>query len=176
MFEMSPGSGRWPRPWRAWEARPCAGLARDATKKPNFPRNTSHRAPVLTPERDAWLASIVERKCFESGCQVFAVGIASDHVHAAVRLGAAVALSELARQMKGASSRLWNLSQSPRLSWQDGYWAESVRPEDLRRLCDYIDNQRQHHRAGPLAERWMQGFDLDEPAQEVGFPRSWRGV
>jgi len=121
---------------------------------------TRYRAPVLKQERDSWLAGIIERKCFESQCQAFAVGVASDHVHAAVRLSPTVTLSELARRMKGASSRLWNLSQTPRLSWQDGYWAESIHPKDPRRLCDYIANQRQHHRAKSLNERWMQGEDV----------------
>ena len=116
---------------------------------------TRCRAPVLSQEHDAWLARIVTRKCFESGCQVFAVGNGSDHVHTAIRLGSTVAVSDVARRMKGASSRLWNLSHGPRLLWQDGYWAESIRPEDLPRLCDCIDNQRQHHLARTVTGRWM---------------------
>lgn len=115
---------------------------------------TKYRARVLTEDRDAWLARIIKRKCFESGCQVFAVGNGSDHVHTAIRLAPTLALSELARRMKGASSRLWNLSEGPRLVWQSGYWAESAHPEDLPGLCHYIETQRQHHRGTSVTEQW----------------------
>jgi len=125
---------------------------------------TSHRQPILTSEHDAWLARELSRKGFGAGGQVFAIGIASDHVHMAVRLGVTTPMSELLQRVKGTSSRLWNLTRSPRLTWQDGYWAESIRPEDLRGLCGYLGTQRQHHRSDGVLEGWMTRFD--EPCPE----------
>lgn len=121
---------------------------------------TSHRQHILTCEHDAWMARVLSRKCFEARTQVFAIGIASNHVHMAVRLGPTTPISDLMRKLKGASSRLWNLSRTPPLTWQDGYWAQSVRPEDLRALCGYLEIQRQHHLAKIDREDWMTPFEL----------------
>jgi REP element-mobilizing transposase RayT len=121
---------------------------------------TRYRAPVLEEQYDAWLSRVLLRKAFEVGCQAFAVGMGRDHVHSALRLGSSTALSEVARHLKGASSHTWNLSHRPRLRWQDGYWAESVRPEDLRALCEYIRIQRERHCARDLQERWMNDSEI----------------
>jgi len=69
---------------------------------------TRRRQQILSPEHDPWLAHVLSRKCFEAGSQPFAIGIAHDHAHMAVGLGATTPLSELVRKLKGASSRLWN--------------------------------------------------------------------
>ncbi len=120
---------------------------------------TRRRQRILSPEHDPWLAHVLSRKCFEAGSQPFAIGIARDHAHMAVGLGATTPLSELVRKLKGASSRLWNVSRSPRLSWQDGYWAASIRPVDLPALRTYLEHQRQYHRVSMEREDWMTLFN-----------------
>ena len=117
---------------------------------------TRYRRRILSAEHDPWLSRVLSRKCSEAGSRALAIGIACDHVHMAVALGTTTPMSELTRKLKGASSRLWNASRTPRLAWQDGYWAESLRPEDLPGLRAYLGRQRLHHGARSMnQEDWM---------------------
>ena len=73
-------------------------------------------------------------------------------------------LSDLVRQLKGGSSRDVRLALLPgRLSWQDGYWAESLGPDDFDSLATHVDAQRDRHDKSHPAERCQFGADL-EPA------------
>ena len=96
---------------------------------------------------------------------LLAAGCADDHVHVVVRISPAAALSDLVRQLKGASSH--DISARALLpggfSWQDGYWAESLGPDDFDRLTTNVRAQRHRHDDSNPAERWQ--FDADrEPA------------
>jgi REP element-mobilizing transposase RayT len=70
-------------------------------------------------------------------------------------MASTVSVSKLAGLMKGATSRMWDLEfPDTALSWQDGFWAESCSPDELRGLIEYIVDQRAHHCVGGLKERW----------------------
>jgi putative transposase len=77
-------------------------------------------------------------------------------VHVVVRLASSVALGELVRRMKGATT--FELNHPPvlprRFAWQDGYWAESLSPADMDPICRYVRDQRSHHDLSHPAERW----------------------
>jgi len=89
---------------------------------------TARRLPLLEPSADAFLAEILHRKARETGCALVACGNASDHVHVLVRYPSTVAVAVVVQRLKGASSYEWNAKRrSPRLSWQSGSWAASVR-------------------------------------------------
>ena len=96
---------------------------------------------------------------------VLAAGCAADHVHVVVRVSPTAALSDLVRQLKGASSRdISHLALVPgSLSWQDGYWAESLGPDDFDPLAAYVRAQRDRHDDSHPAERWQFNADL-QPA------------
>jgi REP element-mobilizing transposase RayT len=76
-------------------------------------------------------------------------------VHAVVALHPSRTLADLVQRMKGASA--YELSRNARvptpLRWQEGYWAESITPSSLRRVMDYVSDQRARHESGELAER-----------------------
>ena len=99
------------------------------------------------------------------GSSLLAAGCADDHVHVVVRVSPTAALSDLVRQLKGASSHdITGRALLPAgFSWQDGYWAESLGPDDFGRLAPYVRAQRRRHDDSHPAERWQ--FDDDrEPA------------
>lgn len=119
---------------------------------------TSQRRACLDPGLDAWITGIIGQKARELRCPMLAAGCAFDHVHVVVRLASSVSLGELVQRMKGVSSRV--LTQESALghgfAWQDGYWAESLRPADLDATVRYVRAQRMHHDAGHPDERWAQ--------------------
>ena len=116
---------------------------------------TQKRAPLLDTNMDAWLHGKLVRKARELDCQILAFGNADDHVHVLARYPSTVTLAGLLQRLKGATSHAWNAtSPVTGLSWQPGYWAESVDPANLPPLVRYIRAQREHHRDRSAAEPW----------------------
>ena len=118
---------------------------------------TKRRRPMLPPGFDATLFAIFGDNARGAGCVLRVAGCASDHVHVVVRLAPTTALAELVQKLKGASSRDINghALLPDRLSWQDGYWAESLAPADFDPLARYIRSQRDHHDDSHPAEQWQ---------------------
>jgi putative transposase len=117
---------------------------------------TRHRAPLLEPSMDAWLAALLERKARRVDARLLAAGNAADHVHVLLRYSPRTPVAQIAHQLKGASSRaLGRFAPNPSPTfWQVGYWAESVTPSDLEPLVGYVRQQRAHHRAHAGLEPW----------------------
>lgn len=118
---------------------------------------TRHRVPLLAPSLDVRLEALLGALAREAGCGLLLAGVASDHVHALVRVGATASLADVVRRMKGGSAYALNShapSQRP-VRWQNGYWAESVSPADLDPLVHYLRRQRAHHDDSHPAELWQ---------------------
>ena len=103
------------------------------------------RVPLLTPDRDVWLAALLERLARRIDSKLVAVGNASDHVHVLVSYPPRLSVVELAHRLKGGSSRALHLETHAVCSWQTGYWAESVGTRGTEALQNYILAQRIHH-------------------------------
>jgi len=118
---------------------------------------TRHRMPSLPPSLDLQLEALLAARAREAGCVLLLAGIASDHVHTLLRMGATASLADVARSMKGGSAYALNdRAPAPRaLRWQNGYWAESVCPGDLDPLIRYLRRQRAHHDDSHPAEHWQ---------------------
>jgi putative transposase len=119
--------------------------------------STERRSRVLPVGFDARLAALLARKANALGCAPLAIGIASDHVHALLRLASTVALADVVQRLKGASARDVNAEGLLRatLRWQSGYWAESLAPADTEPLRRYLLAQRAHHDDSHPAELWQ---------------------
>jgi putative transposase len=81
-------------------------------------------------------------------CHLYRIGGVEDHVHILTSLHPAVALSDLVKEIKTASS-LWIKGQQlfPWFThWQDGYGAFTHALPDKDRLIDYIRTQEEHHK------------------------------
>ena len=114
------------------------------------------RRPFLPPSLDARLCDLLGRKAGDAGSHVLAAGCASDHVHVVVRLDPNAPLSEVIRRMKGGSAyELKHEGALPeRFAWQHRYWAQSLAPEDLRAVAQYVQRQREHHSRPQASEPW----------------------
>lgn len=128
--------------------------------------STRHRLPTLRRAADSWLHEQLRHEADKLGSEVVAVGNANDHVHLLTTVRQDVSLSALMKQVKGASSRAWNLQQPlppsewHPLIWQDGFWAESCSPRHLEILTRYVASQRDMHRDDSPFESWMISPDM----------------
>ena len=110
---------------------------------------TRERAPLITQAIAQFLEHFLPLQAERYGAKVLALGIVQDHVHALLHLRPDCDIADLARGLKGASSRLVNRDgiASPQrpLRWARGYDLRSVAPRGLVAVERYIRDQAQRH-------------------------------
>jgi REP-associated tyrosine transposase len=90
----------------------------------------------------------------------------ADHIHTFVGLRPAMAISDLARDIKNNSSNFINDQKfvKGKFSWQEGYSAFSYSHSDIGKVYDYILNQEKHHEKKTFKEEYLdflKKFEVD---------------
>jgi len=113
---------------------------------------TWDRAPWLVPEARPAVYRCISEQARRLEAEVIAVGGVADHVHVLARFPARIAVSDLVKNLKGASSRHANadLHLARPFRWQGAYGAFSVSRRSLGPVEAYIANQERHHADGTL--------------------------
>ncbi len=96
---------------------------------------------------DSLLAEVFRSICEEIGVRLISVGGGDDHIHLAVNIPPALAVSEAVKMLKGKSAYLLRRTVPgyEDFKWQPGYYASTAYYPDIGRLLRYIKNQRRHH-------------------------------
>ena len=83
----------------------------------------------------------------EANQKLIAINGMADHVHLLIGLKPDLALSDLVRQIKAASSNFINSKRwvRGRFSWQAGFGAFSYSHSQIPVVARYIENQEAHH-------------------------------
>jgi putative transposase len=131
--------------------------------------STKDRFPCLDPVTRSHLHAYLATVARNAKCTGYRVGGTGDHVHLAVRLSRTTTIAGLVEELKTSSSK-WLKMQRPelgRFSWQRGYGAFSVGPDDLEALVAYVDNQEDHHKVRTFQEEYLaflkkHGVEYDE--------------
>jgi REP element-mobilizing transposase RayT len=110
---------------------------------------THKRRKTIDRRDDERLHALVRSAAACVGCNVIAIGNASDHVHVIVRASGTTPVAELVRRMKGRSSFEGGWE------WQRGYFAESVGLADVDAAARYVAHQRTHHDDSHPSEIWV---------------------
>ena len=129
--------------------------------------STKHRHPFL---KDVEFRDRTHRylagTCKNLGCGAIMVGGVGDHVHILARLGKAIDIAGLIRDLKRDSSK-WVKAEQLSLAdfhWQQGYGAFSISPAHVDALKAYIGHQEEHHREETFQEefrRLCENYDLE---------------
>ena len=124
------------------------------------------RLPLLTAGMVPRVYACIQAECRQLRCDPIAVGGVENHVHLLVRIPAALAISSLVKQVKGASSHLVTHELDPPdgFKWQGGYGAFTVSKADVPLIRDYILRQQEHHRDQTLDQ------ELEFVLQGMGGP------
>jgi len=110
--------------------------------------STKNREPVLLADkrenlfRYAW--GILKNK----DCHLYRIGGVEDHVHILTGLHPTIALADLVKDIKIATST-WIKDERvfPSFThWQDGYGAFTVSHNDKDAVIEYIKGQEEHHK------------------------------
>ena len=122
--------------------------------------STLERAPLIPYEVQKRLYDAICKRCTDLKCTPLAIGGVEDHIHLLVQLHPSVALADLVKDIKGATSHLMNHEICPGMNfrWQGAYGAFSIRANEVSKVRSYILAQTQHHANGVL----MSEFEVSE--------------
>ena len=118
--------------------------------------STKNRERVLRdpirPPLHAYMATVLQNL----GCPAQLINSVEDHAHILFDLSRTVAVSQVVEDVKKSSSK-WIKTQGPeyaRFAWQGGYGAFAVSESNVPSVCEYIANQREHHRLKTFQEEY----------------------
>jgi putative transposase len=122
---------------------------------------TWDRLPLITPNIERSLYRCLQKEAEGKGCVVLALNGVADHVHLVVSYPATITISDLVKQVKGASSHFVNheLAPSFEFKWQGFYGAFTVSRWDVDKVTAYVKRQKEHHQAHSLVDEWEQMFE-----------------
>ncbi len=118
----------------------------------HFIWGTKNREPIILPEFESELHSIIAAKAIELEGIVHAVGGIEDHVHVAVTVPPKISLARFIGEVKGNSSHAINHVVFPHHNfyWQNEYGVLSFGEKNLASVVNYIHRQKEHHAKGTL--------------------------
>jgi putative transposase len=128
---------------------------------------TRNREPILAEPIRPPLFAAIRAKCAELHCVVHALNAVDDHVHLALEIPPATAVSTVVGQVKGISSFTVNQRQPDSFYWQDGYGVVTFRKGELVKVRQYIETQEQRHRSGSLSPAFERCTTQEEPGPEA---------
>jgi putative transposase len=109
--------------------------------------STKFRKPELTADirRDVFACMYGVLK--NNKCHTYRIGGVEDHVHLVFSLNPAVALANLIKDVKLASTHYVKKEKGLKkfIGWQNGYGAFTYSIEAKDNLIEYVKNQEQHH-------------------------------
>jgi putative transposase len=113
---------------------------------------TRLREPLLTVSVEPVAHDYIRARCKDVGVFVYALDGMPDHVHLVCDIPPRLAVADVVKTLKGASSHFINSCPEPIgvLSWQQGYGGLTFARHDLKRVVAYVENQKRHHSASTL--------------------------
>src|SRR3712207_3735099 len=105
--------------------------------------STKNRTAYIKPESEHRVWAYIGGVARKHGMTALQVGGVEDHIHALVMAPPTLAPSEVAKFLKGDSSK-WVHEEFPDwrgFAWQDGYGAFTVSKSSLSSVVGYIRNQ-----------------------------------
>lgn len=109
--------------------------------------STKERTPYIVPAVENKIYQFLKEQFIATGCRVSIINGMPDHVHCLFLLSKQQSIAEVIKQVKGSSAHFINQQQilPMRFSWQNGYAAYSVSEKAVKKVFEYIKNQKQHH-------------------------------
>lgn len=119
----------------------------------HFVWTTKSREHLIVPGLEHTIQRSMQTTANELGIIVQAVGFMPDHIHVVASIPPKLAISDVAKRLKGASSRAVTLAHPEvGFSWQEGFGVISVSERAVPVVIEYVKNQKDHHARGSFRE------------------------
>lgn len=120
--------------------------------------STSNRIACLHQENRAELFKYISGIIKNKKSHLYRINGVKDHLHIVTHLHPTVALSDLVKDIKVASSIKiketgWFKNFT---SWQDGYGAFTYSIKEKDKLIEYVKNQEEHHKEISFRDEFIQ--------------------
>lgn len=105
------------------------------------------RKSILIGEIEKFIHEQLRTQLINMDCEIAAINGIENHVHLLFLLNPNKSLSEVVKQIKGASTRAINQTDllKQKFSWSVGYGAFSVSESGIPAVTAYILHQKTHH-------------------------------
>jgi REP element-mobilizing transposase RayT len=130
---------------------------------------TKDSRKTLVPEHARELYAYIMGTIRNKNCFLYRINGMEEHLHILCDLHPTIALADLVRDIKTASS-IW-LKQSGKFpefdGWADGYAALTYSWKDKEMIINYIKNQQEHHKTESFKDELRRllkehGVEIDE--------------
>jgi putative transposase len=128
----------------------------------HFVFSTKERARFIFPDIEDRVWSYIGGIAKSHKMSAIQVGGIEDHIHALLMAKPSWAPSEIAKLIKGESSK-WiheEFSDLRRFGWQDGYAVFTVSESIVPKVVDYLKDQRIHHSTKTFEEEYLELLQL----------------
>ncbi len=130
---------------------------------------TKNRERTLSADRRDELFKYISGIIQNKKCHLYQINGVEDHIHILTHLHPSVALADLVKDIKLASTKFIkekNLFINFK-GWQDGYGAFTYSIDRKQILINYVLNQVEHHQKKTFREEYVellheQGIEFDE--------------
>lgn len=98
-----------------------------------------------------------------------------DHTHMLIGLNTSLAISDLVRDIKSASSKFINEKKwiVGKFNWQEGFGAFSYSRSQIDNVIKYISNQEKHHKIKTFKEEYIELLKLFEIEYNEKYLFEW---
>ncbi len=133
--------------------------------------STKNRSAYITPEIEGRVWAYIGGVARKHGLTALQVGGVEDHIHTLIMTAPTSAPSEIAKYLKGDSSK-WLHATFPALrgfAWQDGYGAFTVSKSNVPAVINYIQTQRAHHHGQTFEAEYLELLHRHEVAYDERY-------
>ena len=118
---------------------------------------TKNHARTLSGDREV-LFRFIAGILWNKKCRVYAINGVENHLHILIYLHPSIALADLIKDIKIASSKFIKEQKCFRdfEGWQVGYSAFTYSQDRKDILINYIKNQEEHHRRKSFREEYLE--------------------
>jgi len=98
------------------------------------------------------LFSHMQKEGEEKGIRIVTINGVEDHMHLLLQLMPSQNLVQVVKSIRGASAGWLNENKllTAEFHWEEGYFALSVSPSNVKQVKDYIEKQEDHHKTKTL--------------------------
>jgi putative transposase len=124
--------------------------------------STKNREPWITHDLEQRLYPFLGGVSKDLACTPLAINGWYDHVHLLLRYPANLSHADMARHLKGRSSK-WiheEFKDQQHFAWQEGYGGFTVSASMVDRVKSYIDRQKEHHQTTSFKDELIKLLDL----------------
>ena len=126
--------------------------------------STKNRENFIKPEIENRVSSFIGGIARKHRLRALQIGGIENHIHALIIAPPSVAPSEIAKWLKGESSK-WikeEFTDLQSFTWQDGYGVFSVSKSNARKVINYIKDQHRHHSTQSFEDEYVELLKLHE--------------